>query len=54
MQWLVALAEQLRRRLEYALNLTDSEYDRATLRALLAAWVFIVVSVVFLAAERMQ
>jgi hypothetical protein len=54
MQWLVALAEQLRRRLEYALNLTDSEYDRATLRTLLAASVLIVVVAVSLLAERMQ
>jgi hypothetical protein len=29
MRTIIALAKQLRRRLEYAFNLTDNEYDRA-------------------------
>jgi hypothetical protein len=53
MRTIIALSKQLRRRLLYALNLTNNEYDRATLRALLAAWVFIVVGVVVLVAEYM-
>jgi hypothetical protein len=54
MRTIIALAKRLRRRLQYALNLTDNEYDRATLRTLLAASVLIVVVVVSLLAERMK
>ena len=54
MRTIMALAKQLRRRLQYALNLTDNKYDRATLRTLLPASVLIVVVAVSLLAERMQ
>jgi len=39
--------------LEYALNLTDNEYDRATLRTLLAACVLILATALSLVLERM-
>ena len=52
MRTIIALAKRLRRRLQYALILTDGEY-RGALGALIVALVFVIATALFAAVERM-
>jgi hypothetical protein len=52
MRTIISLVEQLRRRLEYALNLRDDEY-RGTLGALIIILVLVIATALFAAAVYM-